>query len=52
MERVVESDLAKNKPEAICCNCGKCASETGKRTWTVVGHHLRCEKCSAWEGFN
>lgn len=50
MERVSESEIAKTRPEAICCDCGKCASASGQRLWTVVGPHLRCERCSAWEG--
>lgn len=50
MQRISAQELAKKKPSASCCDCGKEAAEAGSETWTIQGGNARCPRCSRNEG--
>ena len=37
MQRVSAQELAKKKPSASCCDCGKAATEAVSEIWTIQG---------------
>lgn len=50
MKKIRAQDLARQKPSASCCDCGKEANEAGPEVWTIQGGNARCPRCSRDEG--
>lgn len=46
MQRVPAQELARTKPNASCCDCGKEANEAGSETWTIQGGNFRSSMLS------
>ncbi|MCY1230672.1 hypothetical protein D9M68_151080 [compost metagenome] len=50
MQQINAQDLARKKPNATCCDCGREAASSGNQTWTIQGGNFRCRPCSVNEG--